>query len=157
MPYAITGMCFFDVPATYVESLLHRLYIHVIYVHDLTQSQYASIRVYTIQQSCDNAFHMCLVSCREPISEKSCRLYLFQTCCQRKKLPVYVFLFVPCQVCVETMMHLTCTNMQVEKLEQALAEVRRRIHCTVAYVVCKVQHVVCTVFSGAMIADCHDA
>ncbi len=28
------------------------------------------------------------------------------------------------QVCVETMMHLTCTNMPVEKLESALKEVR---------------------------------
>lgn len=30
------------------------------------------------------------------------------------------------QVCVETMMHLTCTNMPVEKLESALKEVRAR-------------------------------
>ena len=30
----------------------------------------------------------------------------------------------PHKVCVETMMHLTCTNMPVEKLEQALKEVR---------------------------------
>ncbi|GLC56702.1 hypothetical protein PLESTB_001136600 [Pleodorina starrii] len=29
------------------------------------------------------------------------------------------------QVCVETMMHLTCTNMQVEKLESALKEVKK--------------------------------
>jgi hypothetical protein len=28
------------------------------------------------------------------------------------------------QFCVETMMHLTCTNMPVEKLDHALAEVR---------------------------------
>lgn len=35
------------------------------------------------------------------------------------------------QVCVETMMHLTCTNMQVEKLESALTEVcmMRRPYC----------------------------
>lgn len=30
------------------------------------------------------------------------------------------------QICVETMMHLTCTNMPVEKLEQALHDVRGR-------------------------------
>ena len=27
------------------------------------------------------------------------------------------------QICVETMMHLTCTNMPVEKLEEALTKV----------------------------------
>ncbi|KAG2491425.1 hypothetical protein HYH03_010213 [Edaphochlamys debaryana] len=29
------------------------------------------------------------------------------------------------QICVETMMHLTCTNMQIEKLESALKEVKK--------------------------------
>lgn len=29
------------------------------------------------------------------------------------------------QICVETMMHLTCTNMPIEKLESALKEVRQ--------------------------------
>ena len=33
------------------------------------------------------------------------------------------------QVCVETMMHLTCTNMPEEKLESALAEVGIRTLC----------------------------
>jgi 5,10-methylenetetrahydrofolate reductase len=31
---------------------------------------------------------------------------------------------LPAQVGVETMMHLTCTNMPVEKLQEALAKVR---------------------------------
>jgi len=33
-------------------------------------------------------------------------------------------LFLPFQVCVETMMHLTCTNMPVEKIDHALETIK---------------------------------
>jgi Methylenetetrahydrofolate reductase len=44
-------------------------------------------------------------------------------------LPQSLLLLLLLQFCVETMMHLTCTNMPMEKLDNALAEVCVRVLC----------------------------
>ncbi len=51
------------------------------------------------------------------------------SCCSPQPCPPFAETRRPLaylQICVETMMHLTCTNMPVESLESALKEVRTR-------------------------------